>query len=385
MASAWAVGRPPGISTSVDGRSGGEPVVSDREPAAGAPDAPSPRYRPEVLALAASSDVEVALLDPDGRIVSVNDAWSRFCDDNGGDAARCGVGVSYLDVCDRAGDDPMAVLVADSVRSALRGELPAPLAVDVPCHSSGALRWFDVLVSSRLGDDGACVGATVTLSLARVVPRTNGPARGVPPDPAPALSGWPGGDGSAELLGDGVAHAVFAVAPCAILVADDDDRIVAANAQADALFAAGAGGLVGHRLDRVLPLRWRDGGSASAADAAGRWHDPAYSGRATVGLGLDGTYFRLHLASAPVPLSYGTGVLVTASAVDEDADRVGDGSGELLVDLDAALRRIFAAGLTLTGVRERLDRDGVPARALAGVIADLDRAAGELRQAGRST
>jgi PAS domain-containing protein len=182
-----------------------------------------------------------------------------------------------------------------------------------------------------------------------------------------------------------VAHAVFAVAPCAILVADDDDRIVAANAQADALFATGAGGLVGHRLDRVLPLRWRDGGSASAADAAGRWHDPAYSGRATVGLGLDGTYFRLHLASAPVPLSYGTGVLVTASAVDEDADRVGDGSGELLVDLDAALRRIFAAGLTLTGVRERLDRDGVPARALAGVIADLDRAAGELRQAGRST
>ena len=31
-----------------------------------------------------------------------------------------------------------------------------------------ASRWFDLLVSSRLGDDGRCVGATVTLSLARL-------------------------------------------------------------------------------------------------------------------------------------------------------------------------------------------------------------------------
>ena len=219
-------------------------MVSDGEPAAEVPGDPADRHTrsggPALLLKSPSADVEVALLDLDGRIVCVNEAWSRFCADNGGEAARCGVGVSYLEVCDRAGDDVMATQVADSVRSALRGELPAPLAIDVPCHSSGELRWFDVLVSSRLDDDGACMGATVTLSLARVVSRTPGPAVAVPRDPVPAATGWPQGDHAAERLGDGVAHAVFAVVPCAVLLADDDGRIVAANAQADALFGTGA-------------------------------------------------------------------------------------------------------------------------------------------------
>jgi hypothetical protein len=36
------------------------------------------------------TEVEVALLDPDGVIVSANQAWFDFCLDNGGDIARCG-------------------------------------------------------------------------------------------------------------------------------------------------------------------------------------------------------------------------------------------------------------------------------------------------------
>jgi hypothetical protein len=54
----------------------------------------------------------------------------------------------------------------------------------------------------------------------------------------------------------------------------------------------------------------------------------------------------------------------------------------LLVELDAAMRRIFAAGLSLASVRERLDQDGVAARVIGDVMADLDRAAREVRQAG---
>ena len=111
--------------------------------------------------------VEVALLDCDGVIVWVNEAWQVFAVANDGDLSRAGTGVSYLDVCDAAGDDPATGEVAAAIRSALTGDLPAPLAIEVPCHSPSTERWFDMLIAARRGDNGRPLGATVTLSLAR--------------------------------------------------------------------------------------------------------------------------------------------------------------------------------------------------------------------------
>jgi hypothetical protein len=107
--------------------------------------------------------VELALVDLDGVIVAVNDSWRAFCVRNGGDIRRAGVGSSYLDVCDADGDAGSRA-VAASIRSAVAGELPAPVTVTISCPAPDAARSYDVLVSSRLDDDGACVGATVTLS-----------------------------------------------------------------------------------------------------------------------------------------------------------------------------------------------------------------------------
>ena len=63
--------------------------------------------------------VEVAVLDRDGVIVSVNDAWHAFAVGNGGDPAMMGPGVSYLEACVAAGDDPVAAQVASAERMAL--------------------------------------------------------------------------------------------------------------------------------------------------------------------------------------------------------------------------------------------------------------------------
>jgi len=119
--------------------------------------------------------VEVALLDLNGVIVSVNDAWQAFAVGNGGDPARTGPGVSYLDAC-AAADDPAAAQVASAILAALAGDLPGSLTVEVACHSPYAERWFDVLVSARRDDDGRSVGATVTLSLTRSQTRALLPA-----------------------------------------------------------------------------------------------------------------------------------------------------------------------------------------------------------------
>lgn len=111
----------------------------------------------------AASVTEVALLDRDGVIVWVNAVWQAFCTANDGDPDQCGVGLSYLEVCEQAGD-PFSLDVAAAIRAAVQGQLPAPMRIVIPCHGPDLDRWFDVLVSSRLGDRGTCLGATVTLS-----------------------------------------------------------------------------------------------------------------------------------------------------------------------------------------------------------------------------
>ena len=110
---------------------------------------------------------EIALLDRHGVIVSVNHAWQAFATANHGDPSRTGPGASYLEACAAAGDDPVALDVAAAIRQALEGDLPCPLTIEVPCHSPDNARWFDMLISTRLDDDGQHLGATVTLALAR--------------------------------------------------------------------------------------------------------------------------------------------------------------------------------------------------------------------------
>ena len=113
---------------------------------------------------------EIALLDRRGVIVSVNHAWQAFTAANHGDPSRAGPGASYLEACAAAGEDPVALEVAAAIHQALEGDLPGPLTIEVPCHSPDTARWFDMLISSRLDDDGQHLGAAVTLALARSQP-----------------------------------------------------------------------------------------------------------------------------------------------------------------------------------------------------------------------
>lgn len=132
--------------------------------------------------------VEVALLDREGVIVAVNDAWNQFCLENGGDPDRCGVGMSYLDVC-AAADDSVAREIAAAIRAAIAGDLPAPMRVVLPCHPPEASAWFEILISSRLDDDLGVVGATVTLSaVEESAAGLGGNASEMVPDVAPGVA-----------------------------------------------------------------------------------------------------------------------------------------------------------------------------------------------------
>jgi PAS domain S-box-containing protein len=91
-----------------------------------------------------SLTAHIAVLDREGRIVAVNDAWRRFASENDAAETHVGVGVNYLRACTQAatagdGDDSGRVMAG--IEAVLQGER-AEFSVEYPCHSPGEERWF---------------------------------------------------------------------------------------------------------------------------------------------------------------------------------------------------------------------------------------------------
>ncbi|WP_304522412.1 EAL domain-containing protein [Actinotalea sp. Marseille-Q4924] len=92
-----------------------------------------------------SLPAQLAVLDGDGTIVSVNDAWRRFADRGG--CGCCSEDVNFFEVCDRAmsSGDPRAAadaaLAAEGVRQVLEGAIPE-FTMDVSCRAPAGTLWF---------------------------------------------------------------------------------------------------------------------------------------------------------------------------------------------------------------------------------------------------
>ncbi len=95
----------------------------------------------------------VAVLDAEGRIIAVNDAWRKFGDRNGLTLSNHGVGASYLKFCDDAGDG-IGLVVADGLRRILSGER-TEFHVDYSCPTPERQQWF--ALEMRLFESGGIV------------------------------------------------------------------------------------------------------------------------------------------------------------------------------------------------------------------------------------
>jgi PAS domain S-box-containing protein len=105
----------------------------------------------------------MAVLDRDGVIIAVNEAWQRFAVDNAGepgqDVARTGIGTDYLAVCRCACGDASdgAAEAAEGIAAVLAGRLPQ-FSVEYPCHAPQEQRWFNMSVTPlRTATGGAVV------------------------------------------------------------------------------------------------------------------------------------------------------------------------------------------------------------------------------------
>ena len=105
----------------------------------------------------------VALLDPQGVIIAINAAWRRFGEENAtagitpgataAGAGAVGVGMNYLDVCDRAigANAAEAASAAAGIRAVMRGE-ESSFELEYPCDSPTEQRTFVLLVSPTAGE-----------------------------------------------------------------------------------------------------------------------------------------------------------------------------------------------------------------------------------------
>ena len=107
----------------------------------------------------------VAVLDRDGRILAVNDAWMRFAQENQGRLSAVGVGANYFEACLRAiaAGDPNAVKALAGIESVRNGECEE-FVVEYPCASSTEERWFEMVVHPLRRPEGGLVISHIDIS-----------------------------------------------------------------------------------------------------------------------------------------------------------------------------------------------------------------------------
>jgi PAS domain S-box-containing protein len=284
-----------------------------------------------------AAETELAWLDRDGVIVSVNDAWRAFCSAHHGDLDACGPGSSYLAVCDA---DPSAAAVARAVRAQLAGSLRVPVVFTIPCDGPSGGRWYDLHLSPRLDEGGAVDGVVVALT---PVHRR--------------VAGW-----SAEPL----VTDLIEYAPDGALLVDAEGTIRYANRQLVTMSGYPPEGLVGQPVEILVGTAhrsrhrgWREGYQAAPRDRA------MGTGMTLGLLRHDGTELPVEISLAPM-VAHGT-TMTFASVRDVREVRAQDHARRrLLFLLDLDPDAVYVADATTT----RIEYANSGATALLGYTRD---------------
>jgi PAS domain S-box-containing protein len=115
-------------------------------------------------AFLSSLDTNAALLDRQGSIVAVNDAWKHFGCENGALLPSITVGVNYVEVCRRAAEFcPDAVPVLDGLLSVLTGASPI-FRLEYRCDAPEISRWFLLTVTPWHSPEGGVLVSHMDIS-----------------------------------------------------------------------------------------------------------------------------------------------------------------------------------------------------------------------------
>ncbi|NJP06587.1 MAG: PAS domain S-box protein [Chloroflexaceae bacterium] len=117
--------------------------------------ASSERFKQGILDALSS---HIAVLDKQGTIITVNQAWRDFAESNPPVSNNIAEGANYLEVCDNADGEcsEEAATFAQGLRSVLKRERDTFL-LEYPCHSPDKERWFIGHITRMVHPDGIYV------------------------------------------------------------------------------------------------------------------------------------------------------------------------------------------------------------------------------------
>lgn len=168
----------------------------------------------------------IAVLDKNGNITAINEAWRRFAIENGADWTMKGVGVgtNYLEVC-RVEDGSPEATDARAIYQGLKEVLNEPdkfFSLEYPCHSPTKKRWFLLTVSPLTHGEGGAVVSHLNITSRRLVEealRENAERLRIATESA-ELGTWDYNPISGELLWDDRTKALFGLSPNATVTYD---------------------------------------------------------------------------------------------------------------------------------------------------------------------
>ena len=114
----------------------------------------------------------IAVLDREGNIIAVNQAWLQFAVQNSREGTwpslHTGIGVNYLDICRTACGDTAngALAVYEGIKSVLAGTA-ASFTHEYPCHSPDQQFWFSVTATVLQVNNGGIVVAHTDITPTR--------------------------------------------------------------------------------------------------------------------------------------------------------------------------------------------------------------------------
>jgi len=117
-----------------------------------------------------SLSAHIAVLDSDGTIVNVNDAWRDFAQENGGTGLTTDVGTNYLHVCRTSAMDE-AVGASESFNGLSRllaGEI-SEFDLEYPCHAPHEKRWFLLRAVPLNTNDGRVVISHINITQRKLI------------------------------------------------------------------------------------------------------------------------------------------------------------------------------------------------------------------------
>lgn len=261
----------------------------------------------------------IAVIDPLGYIVAVNDRWMAYAEANTTLSPDFFIGHNYLQVCESVTGDcaEESLAVAAGLRSVLSGHLIV-FTHEYPCHSPQQQRWFRLMVTP----------VSVIRNAGAVVMHVDITER--------KISEQRLREEQARLTG------LIDSAMDAIVTVDASQRIIHVNPAAEAMFGWIASQILGQPLTRLIPARF---GARHAVDVKS-FGDTGASSRRTgllgtvMGLRSDGVEFPVEASISQVEV--GGGKFYTAILRDVTARREAEAEQQRTGEQMRALARRLA-------------------------------------------